>query len=451
MYSEPQQSAATRSVELADHTATTTQVQASDTDDLNCRAQDALPPTDQGYHAWLALFGSFLSNALIWGLALSFGVLQEYYTNNKPFASHPSGIAAIGTTGTGIMYLTMPVFLAAFQRWPNSRRYSLWCSLPIVATALIGASFTNTVPQLLVCQGIVYAVGGNALVMPSINYINEWFVRKKGLAIGVAIAGDGVGGVVTPLILQALLPRVGFRWTLRIMAAIICVPSTPLIFFLKPRVPVGTSTTSPRMDISFLRRRLFWVFEFFNIVQALGYFLPMNYLPSIAEALNLNSTLGSLTVLAVNLGSVFGCLSVGALVDRFEVTTVILGVSFLSGLAVYVILGFSITIAPLFIFSLMYGLTASAYSTSWGGVIKKVQRRHEGTDANLVFGLLAAGRGVGSIISGPLSEYLLASQHTWQDATPSAYSSQYGPIIIFSGTTALIGGLGWFVEKAGIL
>ncbi|KAF7195815.1 MFS transporter asaE [Pseudocercospora fuligena] len=451
MYSATEQSAAASSVEMAEYPATTSQVLASDTDDLNGRAQDALPPTDEGFQAWLALFGSFLSNALIWGLALSFGVLQEYYTNNEPFASHPSGIAAIGTTATGIMYLTMPVFLAAFQRWPNSRRHSLWCSLPIVAIALIGASFTNTVPQLLVCQGIIYAVGGNALVMPSINYINEWFVRKKGLAIGVAIAGDGVGGVITPLILQALLPRVGFRWTLRIMAAIICIPSTPLIFFLKPRVPIGASTISPRIDISFLRHRLFWVFEIFNIVQALGYFLPMNYLPSIAEALNLNSTLGSLTVLAVNLGSVFGCLSVGALVDRFEVTTVILGVSFLSGLAVLVVLGFSITIAPLFIFSLLYGLTASAYSTSWGGVIKKVQRRHEGTDANLVFGLLAAGRGVGSIISGPLSESLLASQRMWQNAATSAYSSQYGPIIIFSGTTALVGGLSWFVRKAGIL
>lgn len=182
------------------------------------REQPALPPTDEGYQAWLSLAGSFLSNGLIWGFALSFGVLQEYYTTNEPFASHPEGIAAIGTTATGLMYLTMPVFLGLFQRWPRLRQYALWASLPIVAVALIGASFANTVPQLIVCQGIIYAIAGNALVMPSINFINEWFVRKKGLAIGVAIAGDGTGGVFMPLILQALLPSVGFRWVSYIVA-----------------------------------------------------------------------------------------------------------------------------------------------------------------------------------------------------------------------------------------
>lgn len=41
-----------------------------------------------------------------------------------------------------------------------------------------------------------------------------------------------------------------------------------------------------------------------------------------------------------------------------------------------------------------------AYSTSWGGVIRELQRKHENTHANVVFGLLAMSRGVGSLISG---------------------------------------------------
>jgi hypothetical protein len=176
------------------------------------RPQYALPPTDEGYQAYVALFAAFTSNALVWGFAFSFGVLQEHYTNNPPFSAAPSGIAAIGTTCTGVMYLTMPVFLMAFQRWPNARKYSMWIGAPGAALALVGASFAETVPQLLGCQGVLYGLAGNALVMPTINLINEWFVRRKGFAIGVAIAGDGFGGVVMPLILQALLGRVGFRW-----------------------------------------------------------------------------------------------------------------------------------------------------------------------------------------------------------------------------------------------
>jgi nitrate/nitrite transporter NarK len=48
--------------------------------------------------------------------------------------------------------------------------------------------------------------------MPTINLINEWFLQKRGLAIGIAISGDFAGGVVMPLILQAVLNEVGFRW-----------------------------------------------------------------------------------------------------------------------------------------------------------------------------------------------------------------------------------------------
>lgn len=203
------------SVELASRRPSGEQGQSDDTastSGLSSRAQSALPPTDEGLQAYISLAGAFASNALVWGFALSFGVMQEYYTSNEPFASKPGGIAAIGTTCTGLMYLTMPLFLSAFQRWPRMRQYSMYASLPMVTASLIGASFANTVPQLLACQGIVYALAGNALVMPTINLLNEWFVRKRGLAIGVAIAGDGVGGIVMPLLLQALLGRLGFRW-----------------------------------------------------------------------------------------------------------------------------------------------------------------------------------------------------------------------------------------------
>lgn len=196
---------------------------------------------------------------------------------------------------------------------------------------------------------------------------------------------------------------------------------------------------------------MFWTFELFNTIQALGYFLPVNYLPSLASALGLNATLGSLTVLMVNLGLVFGCIGVGSLVDRFDVTTVMLLVGTISSIAVFCILGFTTYVAPLYIFSLMYGMSAGAYSTNWGGMIKEIQKRNDGADANLVFGLLAAGRGVGSIISGPLSESLLADGRVWRDAVSSAYGSEYGPIIIFSGCTAMVGGFSWFVRRAGII
>lgn len=202
-------------MELATLDSITTQPRRSDESPIAEQppqdSQHALPPTDEGYLAYVALAGAFLSNFLIWGFALSFGVLQEYYSSTEPFASQ-GGIAAIGTTSTGVMYLTMPIFLWGFQKWPKARRWSMWLSVPTVVASLVGASFASTVPQLIVCQGIFYAIAGNALVMPTVNLLNEWFNKKRGLAIGIAISGDFAGGIAMPLVLQAVLDSVGFRW-----------------------------------------------------------------------------------------------------------------------------------------------------------------------------------------------------------------------------------------------
>ena len=105
--------------------------------------------------------------------------------NHEPFSSNPNGIPTIGTVATGLMYLLMPVYFSVLHRWPRLKRYSTWASLPVISGALIGASFAQAVPHLIVCQGVLFALGGNLLFAPTVTYLDEWFVRRKGLAIGI--------------------------------------------------------------------------------------------------------------------------------------------------------------------------------------------------------------------------------------------------------------------------
>ncbi|KAK4547460.1 hypothetical protein LTR36_001116 [Oleoguttula mirabilis] len=407
--------------------------------------RDALPPTDGGYQAWLVLAGCFVINVFIWGFAFSFGVLQEYYTTHEPFASSPQGIPAIGTTATGLMYLLMPVYFLGLQRWPVLKRYSTWASLPVVAAALIGASFAQTVTQLIATQGVLYALGGNMLVAPTVTYLDEWFVRKKGLAIGIMWAGDGAGGVIMPIVLQALLSRYGFRVALRCIACAFVVLMAPLLVFTKARLPVPAASAVRPINTSFLMSPVFWVLQAFNVIQGTGYFLPSNYLPTYAQSIGLSSKFGSLTLVMVNLAAALGCVLTGALVDRVDVTAVILAISVGGAAAILAVWGVSTSIAPLCVFSLLYGVTAGSYSTTWAGMIKDVQRHDVNADANLVFGFLAAGRGVGAVVSGPLSAALIDSSG---EAT-QGYGGAYRFLVVFAGCTTLVGGSSWFVRKAG--
>ncbi|KAI4853339.1 MFS general substrate transporter [Aureobasidium sp. EXF-8845] len=414
-------------------------------------AGDALPPTDGGKEAWLLLTGCFVINVLIWGFSFSFGVLQEYYSSHEPFVSRPSGIPAIGTTATGLMYLLMPAYFLVLQRWPILKAWSIWISVPLVAAALIGASFAQNVSHLIGFQGVLFAIGGNLMFTPTVTYLDEWFVKRKGLAIGIMWAGDGTGGVIMPLIMQTLLSRYGFRTALRCLACAMVLCMAPLLKFLKPRLPISPASAPRPVNVRFLKDTSFWVLQAFNIIQATGFFLPSNYLPTYAKSLGVSTQLGSLTLVCINLASVLGCIIVGALMDRVDVTSVVFTISMGATTAILAIWGVSTSLAPLYVFSLLYGLTAGAYSSSWTGMIKRVQATSGTADYNIVFGCLAAGRGVGSIISGPLSEALMVTSGALQEHGRLAYGSEFGSLIIFTGCTAFVGGLPWIAKWLGLI
>ena len=107
------------------------------------------------------------------------------------------------------------------QRWPQMRRPAMCFGAVVMVISLIAASFCNSVNGLLATQGVVYALGGLVIYFPSINYIDEWFVRKKGFAYGVMWAGTGSAGIVVPFLLQWLLDTYGFRITMRAWAVIL--------------------------------------------------------------------------------------------------------------------------------------------------------------------------------------------------------------------------------------
>lgn len=125
------------------------------------------------------------------GFPFSFGVFQVFYTSHEPFSAHPNGIAAIGTCSSGVMYLIAPISLYILDAWPSVRRLSSIFGLILVTTALVASSFATEVWQLILTQGILYATGGSFLYAPTMFYLDEWFVKKKGLAFGIMWAGVG--------------------------------------------------------------------------------------------------------------------------------------------------------------------------------------------------------------------------------------------------------------------
>lgn len=251
-------------------------------------------------------------------------------------------------------------------------------------------------------------------------------------------AGTAVAGVVVPLAMDAALKAYGFRIALRGYAVIVFVLSVPALYVIKPRLP---PVRVRRFDFSFLIAPDFLLLQTANIIQAVGYYMPLLYLPTYARQLGASAIQASSTLVALNLACMLGYIWVGRSVDRYHITVPMAVITVGATLSTLLVWGLTTHLALLFVFAVLYGLTAGGYPSLWSGMSRIVTRKTARAEPTLVVGFLAAGRGIGNIISGPISESLLDS-NTWTGRF--GYGSGYGPLIVLTGLTACVSGFAIF-------
>lgn len=128
-----------------------------------------------------------------------------------------------------------------------------------------------------------------------------------------------------------------------------------------------------------------------------------------------------------------------------------------SSLVSFVFWGTATSLPLLIIFAIGYGLFAGGFTSTFIGMTKETLLQTTGADSGMVFGLFCVGRGVGAVTSGPLSEALLSlnarSRFGNGGFSPGSlgYGKGYGSLIVFTGVTALCGGLSFVGLKANIL
>ncbi len=98
-------------------------------------------------------------------------------------------------------------------------------------------SFANNVITLYICAFVVGFCWLNSALIPVSMMVNNWFVKQKGLAMSLAMAGIGVGGALFGNVIQMLLEDYGWRMTYRIMAGIILVIALPTALFILKKKP----------------------------------------------------------------------------------------------------------------------------------------------------------------------------------------------------------------------
>ncbi|RMJ12504.1 hypothetical protein CDV36_007834 [Fusarium kuroshium] len=400
----------------------------------------SLAPTDRGLRAWKFLFACFIIEGVLWGFPMAFGVFQEHYARQPEFQDSPN-IAVIGTVSSSIYFLGAPFatpLVKRFQRW---QRHMVLVGTATCILSLLGASFARSVNELIATQGVLYGTGFLLLYFPLLSMLNEWFVQRRGFAYAIVYAGGGFSGVGLPFLFEWLLGRWGHREALRIFVVIQVVLLVPILPLLRGRLPVSSRTTVQPVDLSFLKKPVFWVLAASNLSQSLAYYIPSLYLPTFASAMGLPGAMGALVLAAHNLATVVGQLGFGYLSDRVnDIFILVIITTLVSSVATLTLWSLAHSLTPLLLFTIVYGLFAGAYVVFWprfGSMLSD--------DPQPIYSLMAFGKGIGNIVTAPVSESLL------DKPLSSSYGlGQFGSLIIYLGSLMFVsslGGMAWLITR----
>lgn len=159
-------------------------------------------------------------------------------------------------------------------------------------------------------------MSASLLFNPSISAIGHWFSERRALATGIACTAGGVGGVIFPLIILYLAPRVGFAWALRTVGFICLAVSVLACMLLKKRLPPNKKAGAA-IDITALRDAKFALTTLAVFLIEFAVFIPYTYICSYAihEGMGLQKSL--LLNALLNAGAIPGRALPGYVADRF--------------------------------------------------------------------------------------------------------------------------------------
>ncbi|ORY32024.1 putative monocarboxylate transporter [Naematelia encephala] len=403
------------------------------------------------------IIGSGIIQLPIWGFAMSYGVFQEYYFANWTLRGDRDTTGVIGTTANGIMYLSMPFLFALFtRRWAHRRQLAALCGTVIACVSFFLSSYSTSIGHLVVTQGITSALGCALIYSPATLSLGEWYTTSnRALAYGIVFSCKNIVGTTCPFILRAMIDTYGFRTTLKAWAAIVGGTSVFAIFLI-PTHPSKLSihqTRARKIPWDFLRHRSIYFYSIAIIFQSSGYGIPQSYLSTYARQITLLSqTSGTLMLALFNAPGIIASSFFGWLSDnqRFPLSAQTVSAIPPICCAISTFLFWGLTtqgnIGLLLVFSMTFGFFSSGYSSTWGGMLKQMElesaERNEAIDPGMLYGLLNGVRGVG-YGSGGFAGVRLLNAGTISASRRFGYGTSYGPLILFTGLSSLLGG--WII------
>lgn len=313
-----------------------------------------------GREAWLVVLGSFLGLFGSLGLVNTIGTFQAYIESHQ-LKDYSSG--DIGWIFGMFAFLT---FFCGVQIGPifdarGPRMLVLAGSICEMAFIIL-LGFCTKYWHFMLVIGVLGGVGASLIFTPAISAIGHFFYEKRGLATGIAATGGSIGGVVFPLTLEALFPKIGWGWATRVVALLCLIALSIANLLIKSRLPQKPfSKENILPDFRIFRDPRFALTTASVFFIEWGLFIPISYISSYALYEGFSSTFSYQILAILNVGSFFGRWLPGFFADflgRFNTLIATVALCLLCNACLWLPAGSSL--ALLVIYALIFGFASGS-------------------------------------------------------------------------------------------
>ncbi|MFC2005068.1 MFS transporter [Chloroflexota bacterium] len=284
-------------------------------------------------HGWVVVAELLIFLAIVLGIRYSFGVFfksieSEFYLSRG------------ATSSLFSVYMALSSAFAFLGGWSLDRygpKVVLLVMGIVTCLSLLLTSQTNSSWQLFISYSLLLAIGTGAGFTVVIATVSKWFVKHRGLALGIGLSGEGLGTLVMAPFAAYLISSFTWRTAFATIGIIAGVVIIGLSLLMKKRPPetdilaeatiASVESSNNRNDsvqnVSFslaeaFRTRSFWLFGIVYLLFSLSFHLVSTHIAPRATDIGVTAASAAAIVAVIGGCTIPGRLIIGWVSDRIS-------------------------------------------------------------------------------------------------------------------------------------
>ncbi|HVB80768.1 MAG TPA: MFS transporter [Candidatus Binataceae bacterium] len=356
---------------------------------------------------WWVVVGSTLALTVSNGpvVLFTFGVFLKPVTSAFGWDRGTMSLAVVLSSTASA--LVGPIVGILIDRW-GVRRVTL---IAIVCFSLAGTLISQT-PDSPLVFALLYALwgmfGGGHANLSYTKAVSGWFDRQRGLALGITMAGTGIGVAVMPQFASFAIGEFGWRGAYVAIGALVFVVSIPAVFLLVQEPQPQQGRAHATRPVSFAGRSVaeafrsseFWIIGTALLLAVVAMNGTIAHVVPLLTDRGMTREVAAMALSVVGLSTIAGRLMSGYLLDHFFGPYVAACFFVVSSFGVFLLASGAAMPAPILAVILM-GLSLGAEVDLIGFLVSRYfGLRSFGQISGYLFAVFQLGSGIGPWIMG---------------------------------------------------